>query len=150
MIRIDGVVVTGHGVAGGSDRSPYPGPALVLQMPHFRRAGLDLSRLHPATVNVSLAPTRWRPTRPEITIRGVRWTDLHPPEDFSFLRATLDHGGHRYEGWVYHPHPETKADHVQPPELIELILPPVEGLQPGSRVTVELPEDRVEVDQPAG
>lgn len=150
MIAIPGVVVRGHGVAGGSDRSPYPGPALTLQMPHFENAGLDLSAFHPATVNVSLAPVHWRPTAPELTVRGVHWTDLHPAEDFSFFRAALGFRDRRYEGWVYYPHPETKADHFQPPDLIELILPSVEGLEPGCRVVVELPEDRVEVDQRPG
>lgn len=145
MIAVGGTVVPGHGVAGGSDRSPYPEAALVLQMPHFLVAGLDLSGLHPATVNVSIAPARWRMTRPEHHVRRVRWTELHPPEDFSFVRAALLHRGRRWQGWVYHPHPETKADHFQPPGLVELVLPWIPGLAPGDRVTVELPADRVEV-----
>lgn len=145
MIALAGTVVPGHGVAGGSDRSPYPESALVLQMPHFRAGGLDLSGLHPATVNVSIAPLSWRLTRPEHRFPRVRWTDLHPPEDFSFVRAALLHEGRRTHGWVYHPHSETKADHFQPPEVVELILPWIPGLATGDRVAVELPDDRVEV-----
>ena len=116
-----------------------------MQLPHFRRLGLDLSRYVPATLNVSIAPWRFRLRNPRHTFRAVRWTSLHPPEDFSFSPCRVGHAGETYEGLVYHPHPETKARHFQDDSTIEVLAANVPGVVYGSRVELHVRRDEIDV-----
>lgn len=89
-VAVEGVVVRGHGVASGlSPSTPYPGGTIALQLPHFAARGLDLSSIHPATINVDITPCRLSILRPAHTFRDVQWTNLHGPETFSFMRCWL-------------------------------------------------------------
>lgn len=57
-------VVRGHRVAsGGNGDARFPGGTLRMQMPHFLACGLDLAVFHIGTVNVSIAPLRYRVLR---------------------------------------------------------------------------------------
>lgn len=136
---VRGVILRGHGVASGtgSDRR-YPAGTLELQRPHFTQRGLDLSCYHEGTLNVDIAPASFALLKPVHTFRQVEWTNLHPPEDFSFSRCSLIHDGNIYEGWVYTPHPETKAAHFQPPTILEIIAPFIENLTYGDQVLLRL------------
>lgn len=145
-VIVSGTVVPGHRVASGVGRgSPYPAGTIAMQIPHFRRLGLDLDRYVPATLNVSIAPKRCRLVRPRYTFRRVEWTDLHPPEDFSFSPCLVGYAGGTYEGLVYHPHPETKARHFQPATTVEVIVVPVPGVAYESMVELHLRADEVDV-----
>ncbi len=90
------------------------------------------------TLNISIAPLEFEMTKPEFTFPLVEWTDLHPPETFSFSRCKVWFNGKSYEGWVYYPHPETKKTHFQNPSLVEVITYEVEGIQYGDALEVEL------------
>jgi hypothetical protein len=48
-------------------------------------------------------------------------------------------------GWIYHPHPETKPEHFQTPDVLELLLPLVPGLAYGDALLLAAPADQVEV-----
>ncbi len=78
----------------------------------------------------------FRLVEPEHTFRRVEWTPLHPPEDFSFSRCRILHAGREVEGWIYTPHPETKADHFQPPTMLEVLAPFLPGIAYGDEVTL--------------
>ncbi len=136
---VSGVVVPGHGVASGQAAdSPYPQGTIAMQKPHFAARGLDLSPYFEGTLNISIGPRTFTLRRPELTLRQVAWTDLHPPEDFSFSRCTVIAGAVEYRGWVYYPHPETKIRHFQDPSLIEVIAPHIPGLTVGDAVEIAL------------
>ena len=77
-------------------------------------------------------------TKPELTFPLVEWTDLHPPETFSFSRCKVRFQGKEYTGWVYYPHPETKKTHFQNPSLIEVITYEIEGIQYGDVIDIEV------------
>jgi hypothetical protein len=86
-----------------------------MQRPHFLARGLDLSALHPGTINVSIAPRAWRLRTPRHTFRAVRWHPVEPPE------------------------------HFQTPDVLELLLPLVPGLAYGDALVLAAPADQVEV-----
>jgi hypothetical protein len=136
--RLIGRVVRGHGVASGrSDASPYPAGTIAMQAPVFRQAGLDLSDCWPGTVNLSFAPLDLRLKHPDHCFQQLHWTDLHPPETFSFWRVILiTESGQRACGWIYLPHPETKQRHWQSFSTLEVLAPFLHGLAPNSRVEV--------------
>ncbi len=136
-IRVEGTVVQGYRVASGPS-ADYPYGALDRQRPIFKQRGLDLDGYFNGTLNVDIRPRQFRMLRPEYTFRGVEWTDLHPPEDFSFSRCRVVFEGREYDGWVYYPHPETKLRNFQNPSLLEIIAKAIPGIQYGGRVEVWL------------
>lgn len=147
-ITITGVVVRGHGVASGQGASPYPFGTIAMQKPFFEALGLDLSPYFEGTLNISIGPRTFTLGQPEITLRQVAWTSLHPPEDFSFSRCGVIYQGIHYEGWVYYPHPETKKRHFQDASVIEVIAPHIPGLSYGDRVEIALNPAEISVTGP--
>ena len=145
-ITIPGIVVAGHRVASGPSQD-YPYSSLERQKPFFKAGGLDLDRFFLGTLNVSIAPKRWEMLRPEYTFRGVAWTDLHPPEDFSFSACRVRFEGREYEGWVYYPHPETKIRNFQNPSLVEVIAGKIPGIGYGSRLELDLKTGEIRIDE---
>jgi len=136
--RTKGTIVEGHKVASGQGLgSPYPQGTIETQTPFFKKLGLDLSGFFRGTLNISIGPKTFKVVKPEITFRGVEWTSLHPPEDFSFSRCRILNDGHRYEGWIYYPHPETKKRHFQKNSIIEVIAPFMPQIKYGLEVEIE-------------
>jgi hypothetical protein len=135
--RLTGILVQGHQVASRPSAA-YPYGSLEKQRPYFKSLGLDLSLYFNGTLNISIAPLEFEMTKPELTFPLVEWTDLHPPETFSFSRCRVRFIGKSYKGWVYYPHPETKKTHFQNPSLIEVITYEVEGIKYGNALEVEV------------
>jgi hypothetical protein len=138
---ISAVIVPGHRVASGTNGNPrFPGGTIRMQLPHFRARGLDLDAFYPGTLNVSIAPRRFRVLSPRQTVPALKWHPEDPPEDFSFFDVTVHRTGTPpVSGLIYHPHPETKPTHFQTPDVLELLLPWTEGLAYGTRLELEVP-----------
>jgi len=115
-----------------------------MQIPHFLALGLDLRWLYPGTLNVSIAPKRYRVVRPRYSFPALKWHPVEPAEDFSFFDARLVRPGSApVEGFVYYPHPETKPEHFQSPDVLELLFPRVEGLEYGMEIALEVPAEQM-------
>ncbi len=142
--------VAGHGVASGrAAHSPYPAGTIALQAPLFAAHGIDLSPFFAGTLNL-LAAGEWRLRTPDARVEQLRWTDRHPPETFSFWKARLrTEGGQELPALVYHPHPETKRSHHQPPGQLELLAPWIEGLAADAELELGLDPRRCRLIQPA-
>lgn len=144
---LQGVVVQGHGVASGrSADSPYPRGSVAMQMPYFKALGLDLSGCWVGTMNVSIAPHSWALQRADYCFEQVTWTDLHPAETFSFVGLQLTWQQTTVAGWLYRPHPETKAAHHQSSSMMEIIAPHLNGVAYGDKVQLTLAAQSVKVD----
>ena len=127
----------GHQVASRPSAA-YPYSSLEKQRPYFKDRGLDLSAYFNGTLNISIAPLEFEMTKPEFTFPLVEWTNLHPPETFSFSRCKVWFEGKIYEGWVYYPHPETKKTHFQNPSLIEVITYQISNIKYGDALELEI------------
>nr|ACO70918.1 conserved hypothetical protein [uncultured Verrucomicrobiota bacterium] len=115
-----------------------------MQAPHFLSRGLDLSAFHLGTLNVSVAPMRYEVVAPVLTFRAVKWHPVEPAEDFSFFEVRLvAHAVHPVAGLIYYPHPETKPEHFQEADVLELLLPWTEGLAYGSQISIQVPPDQM-------
>lgn len=138
-------IVQGHRVASGLNGNPrFPGGTLRMQRPFFHTLGLDLAAYHPGTLNVSIAPYRYRVVEPRHTFRAVRWHPTEPEEDFSFFDVTVHPGeGPPARGLIYHPHPDTKPAHFQQADVLELLLPWTEGLAYGRTIHLEAPPEQI-------
>jgi hypothetical protein len=144
LITVSGVVVAGYRVASGPSKD-YPYGTLEKQIPLFKERGLDLERFYSGTLNISIAPQSFEMVKPEYTFRQVAWTDLHPPEDFSFSGCTLGFKANRYAGYVYYPHPETKKRHFENASILEIISVRIPDIKYGDQVTVELNMDELHI-----
>ncbi|MGB7875205.1 MAG: hypothetical protein WBL25_12540 [Anaerolineales bacterium] len=143
-ITVSGIVVRGHRVAS-QPSDVYPYGTLEKQKPVFKTLGFDLEDFYNGTLNISISPHRFEMTSPEITLERVEWTDLHPPETFSFSRCTLIYKDVRYAGWVYYPHPETKIRHFDNPSVIEILTQYVPDIHYGDKVEIKLNRDEITV-----
>ena len=144
-ITVPGIVTQGYGVASRSDSAHFPGGTIRAQLPHFLARGVDLSPYHPGTLNVDIAPRRFTLVLPSHTLTDVSWGPDVPAETFSFspCRIILPIGP--IDGLIYYPHPESKPEHHQPPTVIEILAPFIEGLSNGSAVHLQLDSSEVEV-----
>ena len=144
---LHGIVVEGYHVASGPSRD-YPYGALDRQRPIFKERGLDLEGFFNGTLNIDIRPYTFKLIKPEFTFRHVEWTDLHPPENFSFSRSRVIYKKIEYEGWVYYPHPETKLRNFQNPSLLEVIARQIPQIKYGDKVEVQVNPERLEVSRP--
>ena len=144
QITVNGLIVAGYRVASRPSKD-YPYGTLEKQVPLFKERGLDLERFYFGTLNVSIAPLSFEMIAPEFTFRQVEWTDLHPPEDFSFSPCTVRYKGGEYEGYVYYPHPETKKRHFESASVLEIICTFILGIQYGERVDIEMNVDELRI-----
>ena len=142
---LHGIVVQGYRVASGPSKA-YPYGALDRQRPIFTSRGLDLSSYFNSTLNIDIHPRTFKLIKPEYTFQHVEWTDLHPPEHFSFSHCKAIFQGVQYDGWVYYPHPETKLRHFQNPSLLEVIAMPIPGIQYGNALQVLLNLEEIKIE----
>ncbi len=132
--------------SGSNGDAKFPGGTLRMQAPHFRALGVELEGFHFGTLNVSIAPLRYRVLAAGRTLRGVKWHPTEPAEDFSFLDVRLLRSAASVvDGFVYYPHPETKPAHFQAPDVLELLLPFVPGLDYGMEIRLEAPAAQLQI-----
>ena len=143
-VWLQGRLQRGHRVASGtgSDRR-YPQGTIAMQLPYFQAMGLDLTPYFKGTLNVSIAPARFELVAPEYTFERLHWTDLHPPETFSFSHCRLRFGAGEWAGLLYYPHPETKTVHFQDASILEMLAPPIAGIKYGDRLEIALNPEAV-------
>jgi hypothetical protein len=145
-VSVHGKIAQGYRVASGPSVD-YPYGALNRQRPIFKSRGLDLSDYFNGTLNVDIRPFEFMMMRPQYTFHSVEWTDLHPPEHFSFSRCKVIFKGMEYDGYVYYPHPETKKRNFQNPSLLEVIAMEIPGIKYGDEVDVMVNSEEISVNK---
>jgi hypothetical protein len=143
---VNGILVQGYRVASGPSKD-YPYGALDRQRPFFKAGGLDLSDYFNGSLNIDIRPDEFTLIKSEFTFWSVEWTDLHPPEHFSFSHCRVIFKEIEYDGWVYYPHPETKLRHFQNPSLLEVIAKPIPNILYGDELQVLLNPDEITVEK---
>ncbi|MFM7599958.1 MAG: hypothetical protein ACKO7R_01980 [Pseudanabaena sp.] len=146
QLTINGKLIQGHQVASGKSlTSPYPQGTIAAQIPFFKKLGLDLSPYFQGTLNVDISPYIFKVNNPQLTFAQLNWTQLHPPEDFSFSPCQILYNDGSYEGWVYYPHPETKIRHFHNPSVMELIVVPIPKIKYGDLLQIVINPFEIEI-----
>ena len=142
---ISATIVQGHRVASGLNGNPrFPGGTLHMQRPHFATLGLDLSAFYLGTLNVSITPMSYTVLKPKLTFENLKWHPTEPAETFSFFDVAVHlDADPSVSGLIYYPHPETKPEHYQRADVLELLLPFTQGLNYGSQITLEGPPQQM-------
>jgi len=96
-VPVDGIVVKGHRVASRPSKD-YPYATLEKQKSFFKERDLDLGAYFTGTLNISISPLWFKMIKPEFTFLDVAWTELHPPEPFSFSRCRISFQGREFTG----------------------------------------------------
>jgi len=136
--KLTGKITKGYGIASGQSKSDFPRGTIEMQLPEFLKRGLDLSPYFLGTLNISIAPKTFEVINPLYSFSKVVWTDLYPPEDFTFFTCHVTIDGKTYEGLMYRPSPETKISQFHSESLMEVLLPFIEGATNDREVTVEI------------
>jgi len=146
---IHGILTQGYRVASGPS-ADYPYGALDRQRPLFKARGLDLSEYFNGTLNINISPTTFAIKKTEYTFKHVEWTDLHPPEHFSFSHCKVIYKEVEYDGWVYYPHPETKLRHFQNPSLLEVSAKSIPEIKYGDALSVRVNDHEITITGASG
>lgn len=146
-IQMKGVIKKGYGVASGQGQDlRFPNGTIAMQIPFFQKLGLDLSHYFPGTINVSIAPRTYKIKQAKYTFRNVQWS-AETTEDFSFFDCQiLLKQGEYYSGFIYYPHPETKPEHFQTPDTLEIITFFIEELKYGDQVIIAVDSEQITLD----
>ncbi len=144
---VPAIVMPGHGVASGQGGDPrYPQGTIALQKPIFAAGGIDLDDYFSGTLNLSIQPWRYALKAPKRTFRTVQWTTAEFTEDFSFCDCQLRlSDGQTFTGFIYYPHPETKPEHLQAADILEIITTYIDGIYYGDAVILAIDPDQIEI-----
>ncbi|MEM7553775.1 MAG: hypothetical protein AAF378_06685 [Cyanobacteria bacterium P01_A01_bin.84] len=146
-VQVPGIVKKGYGVASGRGGDiRFPGGTIAMQKPCFYELGLDLEPYFSGTLNISIFPHTYLIKQAKYIFKNVKWAENEPPEDFSFFDCRIRlKDGELQPGLIYYPHPETKPEHFQPPDILEAIAFKIDGLKYGSEIILELDSNQIEI-----
>jgi len=146
-VQVSGVVKKGYGVASGkSGDTRFPLGTLEMQKPAFRKLGLNLDSYFMGTINVAIAPHKYEIIKAKHTFRNVKWSPNELAEDFSFFDCRLSiRENEQVEGLIYYPHPETKPEHFQASDILEVITPLISGLQYECEIVLEVSKQQMKI-----
>ena len=146
-IQVKGIVREGYGVASGRSENPrFPRGTIEMQKPFFREQGLDLEEYFIGTINLSIAPHKYEIKEPKYTFKNIKWSPNDPAEDFSFFDCRiLVNPNSKLSGLIYYPHPETKPEHFQPPDILEIITFFIGGLIYGDELVIEVDSQQMSI-----
>jgi hypothetical protein len=147
-IKVKGCVNRGYGVASGQAQNPrFPQGTIEMQKPFFRERGLDLSEYFKGTINLSIYPCQYEIKQAKYTFRNVKWSPNEPAEDFSFFDCQISVGsGNVLNGLIYYPHPETKPEHFQSPDVLEIMAPFIDGLAYTDELIISVNSYQLSID----
>jgi hypothetical protein len=146
-IRVKGIVTKGYGVASGQSGNPrFPQGTIEMQKPFFCEQGLNLDEYFPGTLNLSISPYKFAIKQAKYTFKNIKWSPDDPAEDFSFFDCQIIIDADRIiSGLIYYPHPETKPEHFQPPDLLEIMTTHIDDLKYGDELTIEIDSQQINI-----
>lgn len=144
-LHVAGVVEAGHGHASGVRSTKYPEGTINLQRDHFLSRGLDIRHCFAGTINLSVAPRRFRVKRPEFVLEQIVWKQGRRPENFFIGRCRIDGGEGSVDGFIYHPDPRTKDSSIDNPCHFQLLAPFISGISYGTTLAIQLRSAEFEI-----
>jgi len=137
-------VIQGFQIASGKAiNSPYPEGTIKLQQPFFLKQGLDLRSYYLATINVQFSSREIALENSDFHFKSIKWLANFPCEDFKFYKCFIINKMEKIPALVYQPVPETKINHFQAKNVIEIITEKIAGLSYGDQLVLEIERSKV-------
>jgi hypothetical protein len=147
-IQVEGTIVQGHQVASGlAENSPFPLGTIEMQLPFFKKNGVNLDDIYPATINVSIAPNTFKLIAPKVTMKNIKWSLDHDAETFSLSPCFLSVNNTEYPAYIYYPHPETKIGHFKNDSLLEILSQHIPDVPYGTQLRLRLNQAEIIVSE---
>jgi hypothetical protein len=146
-VQVKGFVKKGYGVASGESGNPrFPEGTIEMQKTVFRKLGLNMDEYFMGTINFSISPQKYEIKSAKYTFKNVKWSPNDPTEDFSFFdcRILIDENI-KLNGLIYYPHPETKPEHFQSPDILEIITSFISDLRYGDELIIEVDNQQLNI-----
>ncbi|WP_077285946.1 hypothetical protein [Cognaticolwellia aestuarii] len=132
MASFDFELVKGHQVASGlANDDRFVIGTIALQLPLFNRLGLNLDNYHRATLNAQFNCEEVILNHVDYHFTQVKWHRDLPAEDFRFCRCQVLHADQAYSSIIYQPMAETKTEHFQPKNQLEILAPFIDNIHYG-------------------
>ena len=140
MASFDFVLVKGHQVASGLANDPrfFTG-TIATQLPFFQALGLNLDNYHRATLNAQFDCKEVVLNHIDYHFEQVKWHPDMPAEDFRFCRCHVLSADRLYPGIIYHPLVNTKTEHFQPKNHLEILAPFITNINYGDVLSLKAP-----------
>ena len=148
-LTISGIVKPGYQVASGSSlHSPYPKGTIEMQMPFFKKRGLDLSSFFYGTLNVFIFPKNqkikgFKIIKPDFYFPLLEWIPQKKIESFSFVSGNIKYQDVLYPCYLYFPHPKTKETHFQEPKIMEILAPKINKISYHQNIELQFAGDKI-------
>lgn len=145
--KVKGIIKKGYGVASGKGGDKrFPNGTIEMQKPFFYKKGLDLEAYFSGTLNISISPHQYSVKQAKYTFKNLKWAEKEPAEDFSFFDCRIHLKNREVkEGLIYYPHPETKPEHFQAADILEIITFKIDNLNYGDEVILEVDNQQIEI-----
>ena len=146
-VKVRGTIKKGYGVASGRGGDVrFPRGTIEMQKPFFSERGLDLEPYFSGTLNISISPHEYSVKQAKYTFENVKWAENEPAEDFSFFDCRIRlKNGEVQEGLIYYPHPDTKPEHFQAADILEIITFKIDDLKYDARIILEVDSQQIEI-----
>ncbi|NJN07175.1 MAG: hypothetical protein HC836_05680 [Richelia sp. RM2_1_2] len=146
-IQVKGIIKKGYGVASGRGGDiRFPGGTIAMQKSFFYEQGLDLEPYFSGTLNISISPYKYSIKQAKYTFRNIKWAKNEPAEDFSFFDCRiLLKNSELQPGLIYYPHPETKPEHFQAADILEVITFKCDDLKYDHEVFFQVDSGQIEI-----
>jgi hypothetical protein len=156
-------VASGQALAGADQRFNEDGGTIHLQIPEFKKRGLDFDEYFEGlpgkayvvgTLGCDISPYVMHILRPEYHFVDVRWTEKFDhdipgfKENFFLSPAAVEFAGSGFKALLYIPDPATKPDHFHPPSTIEVIAQKIPNVTYGDRVILSFNPAAIRLEMP--
>lgn len=133
------IVVKGHQVASGkAGDARFPDGTIKAQVDKFKALGLSIEAFYPATINAKFFGKYITLNQHDYLFKQVKWHTDMPAENFKFLRCFILKGSNEIPAFIYQPQIETKTEHFQPANQLELLAPYIEDIHYGELLTLKV------------
>jgi hypothetical protein len=135
----------GHGVASKAS-GKYPQGTLSLQYPIFKELGLDLGHCYAGTLNLSIAPNYYKIHAARFNLKNVDWYPARgKTEDFLICDCAIYTENGYVIGYIYQPDPQTKIEHFDDPQSLQVISPFIQNLTDTKPICIYLCSSQIRI-----
>jgi len=143
-MKLECKVIPGFQIASGKAiNSPYPEGTIKLQQPFFLQQGLDLRAYYLGTINAQFSCREIRLDNSDFHFKSIKWLANFPSEDFKFYKCFILNKMEKIPALVYQPASETKINHFQAKNVLEIITVKIAGLSYGDPLILEIERSKV-------